>query len=267
MAFKFKTFIAIKMLGSYGFNLRDHKSNIYGKGIFIYPSVKYKTSFINPFRIIVNEDDLNRFYKIIKHSGFTGVKFAKALADAVYEFDEQKYQTIMNDDSGLVSHEEFIMSFFRYIMNVAESRRINITGINPYSIKNIMSAVGGYKNMKAIFKDAINYAYGINEIFMSKCLTCKHCKVDANGNRYCYDARVSIPNTKTYNDLLQYPKMESINGKLWSPYLIHGIDIGVICNRYTSRDFNHLKSKYTEMIDSDHDDQIYLYKSTDCQYK
>ena len=186
-------------------------------------------------------------YAKIASLGFFGKRVIKALLDAVEEtpteiIDKLRFNYWIENTHG---PEEIIEYFVEYFYTMMDKHHVyNQRGkLNPQLMRNIWFSFGGYRGIKAIFKECIKEtdnefsrishlenkymeaciaaqqllpatkfgSFAIRKIYVddmekNPCITCRHCRVDRHGFRHCNVCMISIPDYLTAQEIsIMYP--------------------------------------------------------------
>lgn len=186
----------------------------------------------NPFTYEVNQDTLIMLHERFKSLGYNGALLLKALADAVFNTDDNVYVYLKNN-------KIVVKMFFTYIEELFTNNELPELKINRSTVSSIMKSFGGYRGIRTIVDDALSTIYLalVNSVNATcdkhMCLTCKYCKVDSYGRRYCKEISRSLPDNMTIDDAQRmYPEVFVYEGRMLSKYIPTPIDS---CNSYRSR--------------------------------
>ena len=209
---------SVKYLRTLGFSIFDKCTNIennVGLAIIVDDSHNGVVE-ISPYEFIMSKKTLMSVANRLNTAGVSVSLIIRAYSDAINDFTEDSIKRLRN-----YKLEDIV----DYICDVLEANGVNLNGkktISSRLFRDITKYLGGYSGMKAIIVDAIS-AIADNDEYVpgpnNECVTCKHCRFDECGNRYCNRGIFEVPEeytVKKVNEL--YPEVEIDGGVMWSKY-------------------------------------------------
>ena len=216
---------------------------------------KHAKGFESPLFISMTADDLIDISVRIRSLGFCGKRVIKALISAIASLEDDEICDIMNNfyikgysAKQIVDH--FFDTFIAYCIKA--NVRVSSKTIDKKFMRNIWISFGKTNglayNFLTVIKQELSYfrdASHVEEVMniaprltirnpkVSKCSTCKNCKIDSYGLKVCRALLVDIPTEyKTEQIGKIYPQVINDGGVLCSKYVMHDIES---CPCYKSR--------------------------------
>lgn len=219
---------AVKLIRDLGISVFDgyHFDNHHRHGltIIIDDEIKGRVCVRHAFEYAMSRKTFMKFYHLIIQYGVNGRILVRALADAVDSLPINVMKNIIENNGN-----QSVNMFITYIEEtVNHSGFAKNFGISPNIINNMCNMFGGYKGIRQIFVEAlhsVNKAIECDDdirsyVYKNKCLTCKYCKFDIDGFRYCKYKAMSIPTDMSTSEIQNaYRDVYISNGTLYSKYV------------------------------------------------
>lgn len=225
----------VKYLRSIGFNVCDNTiTNIENNHRLLIviedTSTSNKITELSPYEFLMGRKALMNFTQKINIIGVSMSVIIRAYADTLTKFDESRI---------LELRKYKLEDVIDYIGSVLGHAGVNLNKkkINPSVFSQNLRFLGGYQGLSAIITDCVEeFTCGDEEPNVqgvdSMCHTCKHCKFDENGIRYCDAAQFSVPKDFTVERVQKiYPDVEIYNGTMYSNYVPLGTTTCNVCSK------------------------------------
>lgn len=203
---------------------------------------------VNPLCFKMSESTLAVLYVKIESLGFFGKRVIKALCDSIKESPQNIIDNLrFNYWSKIYTPKNILQYFVDYLYTVIEKNGVYCQRgkLNIALMRNLWFSFGGYRGLKALFKEVIvetnsefarlksleekfveamydnggllpatmnltdlkpNKIYTEN-VVKNPCITCKYSRVDMKGYRHCTRYTMAVPDYLTAGEIVKlYPK-------------------------------------------------------------
>ena len=236
-----------------GINVLDKRSGVYPHAIsFIIDDTLDSVEPISAITFAMNKATFIKLWKDMKNEGLTCTLRTRAINDAIRGMNETDVvskiiRTTLNNNENIVKVSAFVRSYMYWVL---VNSNINVGSLDNRGIEKLFFAnfntFGGYKGFVPLVKQMLSglYLAIINDNYVAvvdknKCITCKHCRFDENGSRYCSKLLIEVESDLTATELSHsYGDVYIRNGYVMSKYTPFGVDA---CDTFVSRRAVHNK--------------------------